>query len=133
MIVWLSGPTGSGKSTMAEHLAEVGYAIVREDLPQGLFKRFRDEPVTYCAELQEAIMRGRGEGWDRICDRSHIAFDRSVDEDVAVFCRMHAERALIDDYAMSHLRSVASEVRMRVPSPDLIIYPILFVTGRFRG
>jgi deoxyadenosine/deoxycytidine kinase len=122
VIIWLSGPTGSGKSTLAGHLAKVGYLIVRENLPTALFQQFREDPVAHCAELQEAIMRGRGEEWARVSNRSRVAFDRSVDEDFAVFCRMHAETGLIDEAAMSRLESVATTVRADFPPPDMILY-----------
>jgi len=122
MILWLSGPTGSGKTTLAGQLANTGFAIVRETLPPPLFEAFRSDPARHCAALQEAIMRGRSEGWSRIPARRNVAFDRSVDEDLAIFCRLHAEHGLIDESAASHLQAVGLALQAALPPADLIVY-----------
>jgi deoxyadenosine/deoxycytidine kinase len=122
VIIWISGPTGSGKSTLAAHLVKVGYAIVQEALPAALFQEFRRSPAQYCAALQEAIMRGRRQGWSNVSGRGLVAFDRSVDEDLSVFCKLHLERGFINESAMDHLNLVGSALRAEMPEPDLIFY-----------
>lgn len=34
MILWLSGPTGAGKSSFATRLMNLGFASVTEDVPE---------------------------------------------------------------------------------------------------
>jgi deoxyadenosine/deoxycytidine kinase len=49
-------------------------------------------------------------------------FDRSVDEDIAIFCRMHHERGLLDYSAYARLRFLAENIITDLPKPDLVIY-----------
>lgn len=122
MIIWISGPTGSGKSTLAGNLGGLGYDIVREELPPDLFRAFRADPAKHCASLQEAIMLSRLAQWKRVAGRANVAFDRSVDEDINVFCRMHHERGLLNFAAYARLRSFAEGLIAELPRPDLIAF-----------
>jgi deoxyadenosine/deoxycytidine kinase len=122
MILWLSGPTGSGKSSYAEILAQFGYRIVHEILPASLFEAFSKDPLKYCEALQEAIMRSRLEQWTALAGSQNVAFDRSVDEDGAVFCRMHHERGILSDEAFDRMQALARVFQTAMPAPELIIY-----------
>lgn len=122
MIVWISGPTGSGKSTLAGLMGENGYRVIREELPPDLFAAFQRDPARHCASLQEAIILSRSMQWQRASRRRNVVFDRSVDEDVDIFCRMHHERGLLDYSAYARLRFLAANVNADLPRPDLIIY-----------
>jgi deoxyadenosine/deoxycytidine kinase len=122
MIIWISGPTGSGKSTLAGFARQLGYQVIREDLPRDLFRAFRADPARHCASLQEAIMLSRLAQWRRSAGGANIVFDRSVDEDVAIFCRMHHERGLLDYGAYARLRVFAEDVIAELPKPDLIAF-----------
>lgn len=122
MIIWISGPTGSGKSTLAGLLGRLGYEIVREELPPDLFRAFRTDPARHCASLQEAIMLSRRAQWERVSGRENVVFDRSVDEDIEVFCRMHHERGLLNYAAYARLRSFAEGIIAELPKPDLIAF-----------
>lgn len=122
MIVWISGPTGSGKSTLAGLMGEAGYRVIREELPRDLFAAFQEDPARHCASLQEAIILSRSMQWQRADGRKKVVFDRSVDEDIAIFCRMHYERGLLDYSAYVRLRFLAENVSAELPKPELIIY-----------
>lgn len=122
MIVWISGPTGSGKSTLAGLMGGAGYRVIREELPRDLFDSFRRDPARHCASLQEAIILSRAAQWRRAAGRKNLVFDRSVDEDIDIFCRMHHERGLLDHGAYARLRFLAESIIAELPKPGLIIY-----------
>jgi hypothetical protein len=42
------------------------------------------------------IMRSRFEGWQQQSSAHRLIFDRSVDEDARVFCRLHHDKAMPD-------------------------------------
>ncbi|WP_275784181.1 deoxynucleoside kinase [Pararhizobium gei] len=122
MIIWLSGPTGAGKSTMAGLLAKVGYSVVRESAPAPLFANFVNDPQQYCAEVQEALMRSRHSQWAALPNRKKVVFDRSIDEDFSIFCRMHGMSGLIDDETLQKLDILCRKLQEDMPVPDLILY-----------
>ena len=122
VIIWISGPTGSGKSTLAGLMGETGYRVIREELPRDLFAAFRRDPARHCASLQEAFILSRATQWRIAAGRKNVVFDRSVDEDIAIFCRMHHERGLLDYSAYARLRFLAENIIADLPKPDLIIY-----------
>jgi deoxyadenosine/deoxycytidine kinase len=122
MIVWISGPTGSGKSSFARALSGLGYVIVQEKLPKKLFAAFSSEPTKHCESLQGAIMRSRFAQWQALNTERCIVFDRSIDEDAYVFCRMHRELGLLDDGQLVQLQALAGELQSSMPPPDLIVY-----------
>lgn len=122
MTVWISGPTGSGKSTLAGLMGRAGCHVIREDLPQDLFQAFRADPARHCASLQEAIMLSRAAQWRRAASGGKVVFDRSVEEDADIFCRMHHERGLLDYGAYARLRLLARDVSAELPKPDLILF-----------
>jgi deoxyadenosine/deoxycytidine kinase len=102
--------------------ARIGYGVIREALPAKLFQAFAVDPARHCAELQGAIMRSRQEQWSNLVDTQKVVFDRSLDEDAAVFCRMHYERGLIDAEALGALQALAGELQASMPAPNLIVY-----------
>lgn len=122
MNVWISGPTGSGKSSLARILAKRGYVVIREDLPNELFRAFGDDPQKNCERLQEAIINSRFAQWQRSSAAKRIVFDRSIDEDIAVFCQMHRELGYLSDAQLTRLQELATTLQANTPSPDLVIF-----------
>ena len=123
MIVWISGPTGAGKSSLARVLsAALGYGLIQENLPKELFSAFASDPVRHCALLQEEIMHSRFKGWLTISNSSRLVFDRSIDEDAHVFCRMHRESGLLNDQQYERLQTLSRKLQDTMPRPDLIIF-----------
>ena len=62
---------------------------IPERIPGDLFELFAENPTRYCATLQAAIMTSRLEGWRAVAQAPRLAFDRTVSEDLEVFCRLH--------------------------------------------
>ena len=124
MIVWVSGPTGGGKSSLAGALRGLGYAVLAEDPPEGPFARFCADATAGCAPFQEAIMRARFERWARLPAgrRRAVVFDRSVDEEAEVFCELYRELGLLDAAQHGRLRALAADLQTNLPRPDLILY-----------
>ena len=122
MVVWISGPTGSGKSSLAQAFRAVGYRVVDERLPEELYRAFAGDPIRYCAPLQEEIMRSRYKASLGFSGDSRVVFDRSIDEDIEVFCRMHHELGLLNDQQYGRLRVLARELQTVMPRPDLILF-----------
>lgn len=122
MIIWLSGPTGAGKSTLASALEPRGWAVVREVIDPKSFAEFTNDPVAHCAAFQESVMRSRASQWEMVRRTEAVLFDRSIEEDFNVFCRMHAFNGWLSEAALSKLSVVSTELSARVPQPDLILY-----------
>src|SRR6267143_649525 len=122
MVVWISGPTGAGKSSLARIFCALGYALVQEKLPTERFRAFASDPSRHCAALQEEIMRSRFEGWRDQSSATRLIFDRSIDEDAHVFCRMHRETGLLDDQQFERLEELARNLQSKMPAPDLIVF-----------
>ena len=121
VIIWLSGPTGGGKTSFAGMLAGLGYSVVAESLPVELFETFAVRPGSVCAALQESIMVSRYDAFRSLSNCS-VVFDRSVEEDFDIFCRLHHENGLITDRDFERLGGIAADIRARLPQPDLIVY-----------
>ncbi|MDP9630310.1 UNVERIFIED_ORG: deoxyadenosine/deoxycytidine kinase [Ensifer adhaerens] len=121
MIVWVSGTTGSGKTTLSNLFASLGWSIVREQLPTQAFSDFAAAPHKCCEPLQRAIIGSRLEQFKKLTS-GNIVFDRSASEDVAVFCQMHYERGYLDLPAYDRLRHLANYAEAQMPTPDLILY-----------
>ena len=122
MIIWLSGPTGGGKTSISQALRASGFSIVEETVPPDLFRSFAADPISNCEALQRDIMSARLNGWRAVSRNPRIVFDRSVDEDIEVFCRMHQGAGLLTDTQVEALGQFASEIQRELPNPDLILF-----------
>jgi deoxyadenosine/deoxycytidine kinase len=122
MIVWLSGPTGAGKTSLARSLRTNGYAIVEESVPGNLFRAFASEPIANCELLQRHLMQARLDGWRKVMGAPRIAFDRSIDEDIEVFCRLHKRTGVLTQRQFNSLAQFGRTLQVEIPNPDLIVF-----------
>jgi deoxyadenosine/deoxycytidine kinase len=122
VIVWISGPTGAGKSSLAKVFRRCGFAVVEETLPKRLFSSFASDPIRYCSQLQEEIMRSRYDMWRGLSGASQVVFDRSIDEDAQVFCRLHLELGFLNEQEFGQLQAFAKDLQAKMPGPDLILF-----------
>jgi deoxyadenosine/deoxycytidine kinase len=122
MMIWLSGPTGAGKTSLARSLRTSGYSIVKEDVPEELFRAFLSEPTVYCEQLQRHIMQARFDGWRKVSGQPLVAFDRSIDEDIEVFCKMHRQAGLLTTEQFDKLAQFGRSLQTQIPEPDLIVF-----------
>jgi deoxyadenosine/deoxycytidine kinase len=100
----------------------IGYPIVQERLPEEPFRAFGSDPIRQCALLQEAIMRSRFEAWRGLRSGSSVIFDRSIDEDARVFCRLHHELGFLDNQQYEDLERLSRNLQNAMPVPDLIVF-----------
>lgn len=107
---------------MASEFCGVGYSIISEHLPRPLYRSFAVQPKRFCATLQKAIMQSRYEQWLTVSGHNKVAFDRSIEEDVFVFCQLHYRLGYIDDAELQHLSALSQELMAKMPTPDIIIY-----------
>lgn len=61
-------------------------------------------------------------GWQRVEGDAKIAFDRSIDEDVKVFCEMHRRAGLLTERQFELLTQLGRDIQDQIPQPDLIIF-----------
>jgi deoxyadenosine/deoxycytidine kinase len=122
LILWLSGPTGSGKTSLTNLLSNLGFGVVREEVSVELFKLFIADPWKHCESLQEALMRARHRQFQLLPSNERVVFDRSLDEDISVFCRLHHSLGYLDASSLSRLDALAEKLKADLPLPDLIIY-----------
>jgi deoxyadenosine/deoxycytidine kinase len=122
MIIWLSGPTCAGKTSLSRSLRESGYSIVLENIPEALFRAFISDPAANCEALQRHIMQARFDGWREVGAHTRIVFDRSIDEDIEVFCKMHQRTGLLTQEQFDMLALLGKNLQDQMPKPDLIVF-----------
>lgn len=122
-IAWISGPTGSGKTTLANGLTQGTRQLVREVVPQELFKQFLTAPQTYCYRLQRSIIQSRVAQLEEAVKSGHskIILDRSPEEDVKVFCRMYRDLGYLSVNEYADLEELAESAVMHNP-PCITIF-----------
>ncbi|ARC88520.1 deoxynucleoside kinase [Rhodovulum sp. MB263] len=122
MIVQLSGPTGSGKSTAANVLHDVGFSIIRERYANSSPMPNTTTFQSYSFQIQKGIMVSRLESLCAIKGTSLVVIDRSVDEDFHVFCRLFHLIGLLNDEQILELFKLYSRVKRKFPQPDRVFF-----------
>lgn len=67
-------------------------------------------------------MRSRYAMWRGLSDASQVVFDRSIDEDAQVFCRLHLELGFLNNQEFGRLQTFAKDLQAKMPGPDLILF-----------
>lgn len=122
-VVWISGPTGSGKTTFASGLPLRDLQLIKEDVPSHLFEEFLQNPGTGCYKLQRSIIERRIDQIDAAISSgcTQVVLDRSPEEDLEVFCRMYRNLGYLNVTEYRRLEKLAKLSVKRHP-PDVIVY-----------
>ena len=125
MYIAVSGNLGSGKTTVARGL---GKAFGCDVYPRHSYNRsyiedlFR-EPHRWTAEAQISFMVHKHDEIRQALDSGKLfVLDRSFDEEVQVFAERFHDDGTIDARSIDLIRRVAADLRLRIKSPDLIVY-----------
>ena len=122
MLIALSGPTGSGKTTLARAFAtHLDVTVVEEILPEDELRSFDRDPQSYCCRLERSIILGRVKP-PPMGPALTTVFDRTVAEDIEIFVQMHHERGLLSHGDVAELTRLAREVQRVVGFPDRYVF-----------
>ncbi len=67
-------------------------------------------------------MRSRLNGWRKVSTSPRVLFDRSIEEDIRIFCRMHRALSFLDDRQFARLQGLAEQFQRDMPKPELIVF-----------
>jgi deoxyadenosine/deoxycytidine kinase len=67
-------------------------------------------------------MRARLDGWKKVVGAPRVAFDRSIDEDIQVFCKMHRRAGWLSETQLEALGDFGKGLQRPIPKPDLIVF-----------
>jgi deoxyadenosine/deoxycytidine kinase len=117
----VSGPTGSGKSTLVHLLAtHPGVRAIPEPRPTDLLRRFDAEPELYCFELQRTILLARLNEVPGVDGQIRV-LDRGPDEDVAIFAAMFHAAGYLSGEQLAELRNLSTHVSGIVGAADAFV------------
>jgi deoxyadenosine/deoxycytidine kinase len=122
MVIWISGPTGAGKTSLARIFRRIGIAVIEERFPKTSSIAAESDLNEHCEDIQETIMRERYRKWKELSNAATVVFDRSIDEDAKIFCRMHHQLGLLDSKQNYRLQSLARSLQAAIPKPKLIVF-----------
>jgi deoxyadenosine/deoxycytidine kinase len=113
----LSGPTGSGKTSLANAMARLpAVAVVPEPVPTS-FADFARDPLSFCMAVQTAIIDGRVHGLGLVRDAEIVVLDRTPMEDLAIFVEMHHRSGYLSEAQAHQLALRASESNRAIGEP----------------
>lgn len=124
-LITIAGNVGLGKSTitaiMERSLNLTGIYEKPEENP--LLERFLGDKKRYCYELQLHFlkMRAKQRLLGKTGDKSYVK-DRSLAEDLLVFCPQFHQSGLLTDVEIERLTTEYHKANSQLPSADLIIH-----------
>lgn len=124
-LITIAGNVGLGKSTitaiMERSLNLTGIYEKPEENP--LLEKFLGDKKKYCYELQLHFLKMRAEQRliGKTGDKSYVK-DRSLAEDLFVFCPQFHQSGLLTDVEMERLTTEFHKTNTQLPSADLIIH-----------
>ncbi|MFA7057233.1 MAG: deoxynucleoside kinase [Candidatus Cloacimonadales bacterium] len=124
-LITIAGNVGLGKSTitaiMERSLNLTGIYEKPEENP--LLEKFLGDKKSYCYELQLHFLKMRAEQrlLGKTGDKSYVK-DRSLAEDLLVFCPQFHQSGLLTDVEMERLTTEFHKTNTQLPSADLIIH-----------
>ncbi len=124
-LITIAGNVGLGKSTitaiMERSLNLTGLYEKPEENP--LLEKFLSDKKKYCFDLQLHFLKMRAEQrlQGKKGDRSYVK-DRSLPEDLLVFCHQFHHDGLLTDLELERLTTEFHKTNNQLPSADLIIH-----------
>jgi len=125
MIVAVSGNLATGKTTLTKIIEEeLGFIRVAENPQQNEFlPDFYADMERWCLQSQLSFIVSRSSSLLEAQKKgSNIAIDRTVSEDVFVFCRALNNYGILSDRELRVILEAYELICRAIPSPDLYIY-----------
>ncbi len=123
-LITIAGNVGLGKSTLAAIMGRSLKINALYERPEQnpLLEKFLADKKTYCYDLQLHFLQMRAEQ-RRLGKSGHGSFvkDRSLPEDLLVFCNQFRADGLLTDDQLDNLITQFQTVNRELPSSDLII------------
>lgn len=123
-LITVAGNVGMGKSTVTSmmHRSLRIKALYENPMKNPLLEKFLQDKKKYCYELQKHFLRIRAE--QRKIGKSGTASfvkDRTLAEDILVFCQLFHQDGLLDDNELDLLATEFQKTNKDLPSADLMI------------
>jgi len=123
-LITIAGNVGLGKSTLTAIMGRSLKINTLYEKPEDnpLLERFLGDKKTYCYDLQLHFlqMRAQQRRLGKSGDGSYVK-DRSLPEDLLVFCNQFRADGLLTDDELDNLVTQFQTVNRQLPSSDLII------------
>lgn len=123
-LITIGGNMGLGKSTLAAimHQSLNIQALYENPLKNPLLELFLKDKKTYCFELQKQFLKTRSQQrrQGKSGDHSYVK-DRSLAEDILIFCRHFHQDGLLTDAEWDQLTTLFQQASRSLPPADLMI------------
>ncbi len=118
----VSGPTGSGKTTMACCLSEISEAtLIPEPLPEALLTELTRAPRDVAFSLQRRITLARACCYRRARHSGMRVLDRTTSEDRQIFFRLHKWLGHLSGAEVERLNSLSERCERIIGSPTAVV------------
>ncbi|MBU4319705.1 MAG: deoxynucleoside kinase [Nitrospinae bacterium] len=121
-IIGIGGPCGSGKSTFTKIFSGfLNIQLIDEPIPKDILDAFESNPSTYSFSLQEAIIKGKIQGVDKLNNSKTILFDRTIEEDREVFFKLHNNLGFLNNDELLKLISISKNAENHIGKLNKLI------------
>jgi deoxyadenosine/deoxycytidine kinase len=122
-LLGVSGPTGSGKSTLGRIIASKARGqFLAEPFPKEALEAFQKEPAKNGSRLQRAFLMDKLSNYKATEKTACLVMDRTIAEDREVFLEMHYRLGFITDEQLPVIQALSHEVEAEIGLPDALIY-----------
>lgn len=123
-LITVAGNVGMGKSTVTTlmHQSLRIKALFEAPEQNPLLEKFLKDKKRYCYDLQKHFLKMRADLRKKGKDNQHsYVKDRSLAEDILVFCKLFHQDGLLTENELDLLMSEFQQVSCELPSADLLI------------
>lgn len=121
----ISGNIATGKTTLSKLIEdELGYFRVGENPRENEFlSEFYSAMSRWALPSQLSFILSRAHEISRSSRlSSHVVLDRTISEDINVFCRTLNDYSILEDRELRLIERLDSILKQSVPEPDLYVY-----------